>query len=248
MFVPLRCQGDSTRIRLFSSFPPRSHSAQSCHYLNSINGEAFARLLGVQKAQDQGSCPVELLTTRSANHVQCDQRKQGGCSNCAKFGVQCPGYRSQIDISLRDEIAKTVIKYRSDAANTEKASGSWSSLQATGSLNNLAPTVNQDIDDLSLRLFYSMHCMLDFTRWPTDRLRGIGNGCLFAAAKVLGLEAMEQAPHPSQANGYMQRQYVEAIRLLNEALESASESREDYAHSDDDHERHRTKGRASALD
>lgn len=72
-----------------------------------------------------------------------------------------------------------------------------------------------------------MHCLIDFPRWSAERMKSVGNGCLFAAAKALGAVGMEQAAGSGQTSAYVQRQYVDALRLLNEALSSPLYSTED---------------------
>lgn len=83
--------------------------------------------------------------------------------------------------------------------------------------------LHMEPDDLGLAMYYSSHCVDGSKIWPADALRQQGNGCLYAAVKVLGNVALVQQwtlPNDLQA---MSRSYVSAIRLLNQALASPKE-------------------------
>ena len=150
--------------------------------------------------------------------------------------MACPGILDPIDNLLRHETAKTVHKY--PAVSSEGEQGHNSTIVARTSLTRTSTTesslrdyaqqtaltreVETNPDDSALGLFYSVYCLPDAHRFSADQLSDLGNGCLFAAARVLGMDAMNQTPRLA-----CMQQYSTAINLLNAALRNPDEAETD---------------------
>ena len=76
-------------------------------------------------------------------------------------------------------------------------------------------------------MYYCSHCVDGSAVWSLEHIRTQGNGCLFAAIKVLGNIAIFQKWSLPDGSKTISRGYSEAIQLLNSALALPLESRKD---------------------
>lgn len=84
-----------------------------------------------------------------------------------------------------------------------------------------------DSNDVALAMFYSSHCVDGSAVWPPWHLQSRGNGCLFAAVKVLGTITYLQKWSLPDGQATIRRGYADAIQLLNVALASPSQAQTD---------------------
>lgn len=83
---------------------------------------AGSRYVGLTLLRDALKTPSALAESAQADpraRVQCDQQRPG-CSQCAKVGVECPGYRDMIDLMFRDETLSTSQKAKTKKARSSK--------------------------------------------------------------------------------------------------------------------------------
>ena len=178
----------------------------------------------------------------SADRHQCDERN-GGCSNCERYGVSCPGYQDKFDVLLRLRTpsgaglprAKSPPSTRGeDRGDSEKALRDHQRLdRASVASQNTCPTstinrhIGLDLDYVALSMYYRSNCVDGSAIWSLEHIRTQGNGCLFAAIKVLGNIAIFQRWSLPDGSVTVSRGYFEAIQLLNSALASPSEAPKD---------------------
>ena len=84
-----------------------------------------------------------------------------------------------------------------------------------------------DSDDVALAMCIASHCVDGAAGWVPEQIQSQGNGCLFAALKVLGKITYLQTWSDPDGSAAVWRGYLDAVRLLNSALASPSESRTD---------------------
>lgn len=99
--------------------------------------------------------------------------------------------------------------------------------ESTDRTSTLDRPLDLDLDDIALAMHYSSNCIDGSAVWTLDNIRSQGNGCLFAAIKVLGsVTYLREWTLPGGSTA-VQRGYMQAVQLLNSALASPSESKTD---------------------
>ena len=83
-------------------------------------------------------------------------------------------------------------------------------------------SLQYDTDEVALGVFYAAYCVHEIPCKSAHELKQVGNGALFAAAKVLGLEGLRQ-----ESSTRFMKHYNEALRLLNSALTCPVAAKED---------------------
>lgn len=157
--------------------------------------------------------------------LQCDERP-GGCANCDRYGVPCPGYPNSFDVLHRHHVAMPPV---STFGYQQRAVPAAAEISPFGYTDSKLPTADLQLNDeeFSLAVYYACYCIDGTSRCSSDELRREGNGCLFAAAKLMGYQAMVQKWDVADADSLLHRSYMTAIGLLNEALSTENERRRD---------------------
>lgn len=176
---------------------------------------------------------LHALDCIAANPFQCDERS-GGCMRCERYGIDCPGYQDPFDVLLRHQDNG---KVTSDDQTSVREFGRDRehpvplSTQVPGFTTMSRPFLMRqptlDIDQLALGAYYSAYCVSSSTLVSLEHLRKQGNGCLWAAIKMLGMIQLYQERQWTCGGSPLLKQYSEATALLNEALYSPLELRED---------------------
>lgn len=161
-----------------------------------------------------------ILKTDSA---KCDER-EGGCRNCARFGILCPGYPEAFDVLHRQHIATVPATEAPSALQQQTFPIPSEHLpDANQNLGSPAASISFENDEFALALYYACYCIEGTNRWSMADLQREGNGCLLAAAKLMGYQAMMQKWLVPNANSTLHRSYTIATSLLNEALSTESD-------------------------
>lgn len=142
---------------------------------------------------------------------------------CERSHITCPGYRHPLDVLMRHEDVETVAR-KSNAAVLE-SERTTTILQPSGS--SLVPQLAVDPEEAAIGAYYSSYCVSSSTLCSLDHIRRQGNGCLWATIKMLGMMHLNQIWQLPGGDDALLRQYTSATTLLNSALASISESRED---------------------
>ncbi|KAF2716568.1 hypothetical protein K431DRAFT_316449 [Polychaeton citri CBS 116435] len=174
--------------------------------------------------------------------VKCDER-HGGCLRCERYRIRCPGYQHPFDVLLRHQgrgraISHGVASTRLDdprasiqSHDREQHSSSWFSTGLEGTPRASSPRIMRqpslDFDQAALGAYYSSYCVSSSTVCSLDHIRQQGNGCLWAAIKTLGMMRIHQIRQLPRGCDALLRQYNNATTLVNYALASPSQSRED---------------------
>lgn len=82
-------------------------------------------------------------------------------------------------------------------------------------------------DDVALGIYYSSLCVNGSAVWSQERIQAQGNGCLYAAIRLMGITTSFQKCTFPNSPATLWRGCMDAIQFLNLALASPSESQAD---------------------
>lgn len=144
--------------------------------------------------------------------VQCDLQRPG-CGNCARAGVDCPGYRDQTDAMFVHMTDHTVTRTR------PRRQSDQTSLPSPRALPKAVYA------EFGIELYYRVHVM---QRPCDDNVATITEGCLPNSMRALGLAACaSSAPEQMDKMISAQRYYTMAVSDVNASLRSAMTANSD---------------------
>lgn len=200
-----------------------------------LNAEAVFRMSHLQEPQGKGMSTIGQLG-RNADRYQCDERI-GGCSRCERYGATCPGYQDKFNVMLRLRVSQPQPRPRKRGDGVQRTEGAlWHQPMLSGASVISGSTWNHltvdrpfglNSDDIGLAMYYSSYCVDGSTLWSPEYIQAQGNGCLFAAVKVLGKITYHRKWSLPDSSVTIWRDYFGAIQLLNSALTSPYEARKD---------------------
>ena len=126
--------------------------------------------------------------------------------------------------STRGEDREDSEKTLRDHQGLDRASVASENTYRTSTINR---HIGLDPDYVALAMYYCSNCVDGSAVWSLEHIRIQGNGCLFAAIKVLGNLAILQKWSLPDGSKTISRGYFDAIQLLNSALASPPEAQKD---------------------
>ncbi|KAJ5623872.1 transcriptional regulator family: Fungal Specific TF [Penicillium lagena] len=153
---------------------------------------------------------------------RCD-RQSPNCGQCIRLGEDCPGYRDEWDLVFRDQTDQTVKRY--NAKKTKSATN-----DSPPPTDSLSPS----IDEIGVNYFFcnfvvggqsSARGCLNYI--PTVYRADSEHPTLVASMAAVGLVALANSTQQPELASRARAKYSEAIRNVNIALESPTESVKD---------------------
>ena len=155
----------------------------------------------------------------------------------------CPGYLDKFDVLVRHRTSKGQQLYQAIPTENAQASASQTvdrprrygkspgstptAFEPEGDPLTVLPQLPFDPDAVALAMFYGSFCVDGSHIWSTEYVQSQGNGCLFAAIRVMGDLEINRKWTSTTGTQTLAKNYFEAIRSLNSALASPTESTKD---------------------
>ncbi|PWY82059.1 hypothetical protein BO70DRAFT_336407 [Aspergillus heteromorphus CBS 117.55] len=188
------------------------------------------------------SAPPRIRASKSCGNCRAIKRRCDlqipHCGQCIRQREQCPGYRDQWDLVFRDQTDHTI--KRSKQKRAQRAAATGSSLPLTPSHpQHAAPPPpargpNPGVDEIGVNYFLHHFVMSDdspsrgFLNYIPVVYTAEAEHCtLVASMAAVGLLALANSTRQPDLVGHARVKYSEAIRNVNAALASPTESVKD---------------------